>query len=275
MSLEREAWSGIRAFLESCNVGVPPDSVPLPGSWGHACFRWLVPLWQAHPRPLEAPEWSIPYAALIGDLLRRLVEVAHPPLSGQPRDILVPLMAPPGTLRQLRQTQQNVPLPYTLAALDEANALEVLTLAGYLPPSRPRSRALFLSVRSVAEWQRPRAPGAEPLPVVAWRDTALWLEVELELPYFVELTFPGAPMTPLADEHRAALLSGRLHPCSDGSWEADWLRVGQYVIERAGFVALLRGLVTDWYAWHCRARGSRVRQWWTRLWQWTKVGGNK
>lgn len=214
-------------------------------------YELLGPLWNAYPNPLDAPEWSIPYADLVGNLLLRLMRLTERcELLGRARtrDVLVPLLAPPGDVRELRQSQRRLTLANTLTALESADALSILTISGYLPPETPRTRTLSFIVRGMADWQRPQVDGAEPQANTTWREPALWLEHELELPYFAELAFPGARSATLADEHRASLLSGRLRE-KETVWVADWLRSGQYVVDRAGFRALLRGIVRDWKAW--------------------------
>lgn len=221
-------------------------------------YELLGPLWEAHPNLLDASEWSIPYAGLIGNLLMRLMRLTerYDVLArAHTRDVLVPLLAPPGDVRELRQSQCRLALPHTLAALESADALSVLTIAGYLPPEKPRTRSLCFVVRGMADWQRPQIDGAEPQANTTWREPALWLEHELELPYFAELVFPGARSATLADEHRASLLSGRLRE-EETIWVADWLRSGQYVVDRVGFSALLVGIVKDWKAWREPARSG-------------------
>lgn len=223
-------------------------------------YELLGPLWNAHPNLLDTPEWSVPYAELVGTLLvrlMRLTERCDVLARAETRDVLVPLLAPPGDVRELRQTQRRLPLTHTLTALESADALSILTISGYLPPDTPRTRSLSFVVRGMADWQRPQIDGAEPQANTTWREPALWLEHELELPYFAELVFPGARSATLADEHRASLLSGRLRE-KGAVWVADWLRSGQYVVDRSGFRALLQGIAKDWKAWRKPAHSGVI-----------------
>lgn len=243
----------IESFIASAGIN-PSDS--LLGEY----HQLLGPLWDAHPDLLTVSEWSIPYSNLIGDVLNRLMRYAERCnlLAGaSTRDVLVPLLAPPGDVRELRQTQRRLTLPHTLAALESVDALSILTIAGYLPAETPRARSFFFVVRGMADWHRPQIDGAEPQANRTWREPALWLEHELELPYFAELTFPGCRSATLADDHRASLLSGRLRE-EESMWVADWLRSGQYVVDRAGFEAFLRGIANDWKAWRTPAHSGVI-----------------
>lgn len=250
----------LETFLERCGLGVPSEAAAFTDDtlW-HDYVGILGPLWETHPDLLHTAEWSIPYATQIGNVLQRMMRLAdvHGLLNAvTPRNVLVPLLAPPGDVRELQQTQYRLPLTHTFEALKAVDGLSILEIAGYLPPDEPRSRTLWFVICGMADWHRPEVTGAEPRAATTWREPALLLEYELELPYFAELSFPGSRRATLADEYRASLLSGRLRPTDETHWVADWLRSGQYVVEPHVFEAFLRGIVKDWWSWRSSRRPS-------------------
>ncbi|RME09353.1 MAG: hypothetical protein D6802_12320 [Ardenticatenia bacterium] len=268
MGNSRRYWPHIRDFLQAHEVPAPNiPNAPRDGVWRELLII-LAPAWLKGAPPDTADATS-PLADVLGRVLRRMQALftQHSTLHkrAEHADIQMALVAPPGGMRYLQQSQLRLPLLQTLHALEEAEFRDFFDNNGFFPIAPTAPDALWFVVRQVSDWRKPRAvvPVA-PSHAGGWTEAALWYErIEQQVPYFVDITFSGAPSAVLADARHASLLSGRLQRDETGVWVAEWLRPARLPLTPALYTAFLSGLARDWYTWKTAHSWShRLKQFW-------------
>lgn len=140
-------WPAVRAlWLALGGAGMPPATLGAPAARWQPALDQLAPLVASYPTLATAPEWRLPCAPIVGELLRRFARLVAPLLDAAPRrEIVTPLHAAPGRRPELTQRQQRLP-PRALPARQRcANGCGAGCAA---EPGRPRTSA------------RPQGPGA-------------------------------------------------------------------------------------------------------------------
>ncbi len=269
MGNSRQYWPRIRAFLQACDLSVPEEpEAPRRGIWRELLLI-LAPAWMKGAPP-DTDDIGFPFGDVLGHVLRRMqilfMRRATLRKRAKQANIQLAIVAPPGGMRYLQHAQWRLPLLHTLQALEEAHVLDFFDQNGSFPVATYSADGLWFVVRHVSDWRKPRALLSEiPSHAGGWTEAAIWYERLEQLPYFVDLTFSGAPSAVLADARHASLLSGRLQQDETQVWVAEWLRPGRMPLTHEAYVAFLCGLARDWYTWqepHSWSR--RLKHFWLR-----------